>query len=88
MDAYRRGNEYKVLLDLPGTDPGSIELTVEKDLFTVRAKRTWIQAEDDQIQIADGAKVTSAASCSSGRALIVRRSRLRTTMACLPSLFP
>ena len=53
VDAYRRGNEYKVLLDLPGTDPGSIELTVEKDLLTVRAKRTWIPAEDDQIQIAE-----------------------------------
>ena len=53
VDAYRRGNEYKVLLDLPGSDPGSIELTVEKDLLTVRAKRTWIPAEDDQIQIAE-----------------------------------
>jgi HSP20 family protein len=53
VDAYRRGNEYKVLLDLPGTDPGSVELTVEKDLLTVRAKRTWIPAEDDQIQIAE-----------------------------------
>jgi len=53
VDAYRRGNEYKLLLDLPGTDPGSIELTVEKDLLAVRAKRTWIQAEDDQIQIAE-----------------------------------
>ena len=53
VDAYRRDNEFKVLLDLPGTDPGSIELTVEKDLLTVRAKRTWIQAEDDQIQIAE-----------------------------------
>ena len=53
VDAYRRGNEFKVLLDLPGTDPGSIELTVEKDVLAVRAKRTWTQAEDDQILIAE-----------------------------------
>ncbi len=53
VDAYRRGNEFKVLLDLPGTDPGSIELTVEKDVLTVRAKRTWTRAEDDQIQMAE-----------------------------------
>ena len=53
VDAYRRGNEYKVLLDLPGSDPGSIELTVEKDLLQCAAKRTWIRAEDDQIQIAE-----------------------------------
>jgi len=53
VDAYRRDNEFKVLLDLPGTDPGSIELTIEKDLLTVRAKRTWTRAEDDQVQIAE-----------------------------------
>ena len=31
VDAYRRGNEFKVLVDLPGVDPDSIELTVEHD---------------------------------------------------------
>ncbi len=35
VDAYRRGDEFKVDLDLPGTDRGSIELTVEKDVLTV-----------------------------------------------------
>jgi HSP20 family protein len=29
--AYRRGNEFKVDLDLPGADPGSIDLTVERE---------------------------------------------------------
>lgn len=53
VDAYRRGDDFKVLLDLPGTDPGSIELTVEKDLLTVRASRTCTRREDDQIQIAE-----------------------------------
>jgi HSP20 family protein len=56
VDAYRRGNEFKVHLDLPGVDPGSIELTVEKDVLTVRATRTWMPAEDDQIQIAERAQ--------------------------------
>lgn len=53
VDAFRRADEYKVLFDLPGTDPGSIELTVEKDLLTVQAKRTWHRATDDQVQIAE-----------------------------------
>ena len=53
VDAYRRGDEFKVLCDLPGTDPDSIELTVEKDLLTVRARRTWTRREGDQIQIAE-----------------------------------
>lgn len=56
VDAYRRGNEFKVHLDLPGVDPGSIELTVEKDILAVRATRTWARAEGDQIQMAERAQ--------------------------------
>ena len=53
IDAYRRGNEFTVHFDLPGVDSRFIELTVEKDLLTVRATRGWVQAEGDQIQIAE-----------------------------------
>jgi HSP20 family protein len=56
VDAYRRGNEFKVHLDLPGVDPGSIELTIEKDVLTVRATRTWMPAEDDQVQVTERAQ--------------------------------
>ena len=56
VDAYRRGNEFKAHLDLPGVDPRFIELTVEKDLLTVRATRAWVQAEGDQIQLAERAQ--------------------------------
>jgi len=55
VDAYRRGNEFKVHLDLPGVDPDSIELTVEKDVLSVRATRTWVPAEGDEIQMAERA---------------------------------
>ncbi|HEX2368512.1 MAG TPA: Hsp20/alpha crystallin family protein [Acidimicrobiia bacterium] len=56
VDAYRRGDEFKVLLDVPGADAGSIELTVEKDVLTVRAARTWVPAEGDQIQMTERAQ--------------------------------
>jgi len=56
VDAYRRGNEFKIHLDLPGADPGSVELTVEKDVLTVRATRTWTPAGGDQVQITERAK--------------------------------
>ena len=36
VDAYRRGNEFKVSFDLPGVDARFIDLTVEKDLLTVQ----------------------------------------------------
>jgi len=53
VDAYRRGDEFKVHLDIPGADPGSIELTVEKDVLTVRATRTPLTAAGDEIQMAE-----------------------------------
>lgn len=53
VDAYRRGNEFKVHFDLPGVDARFIELTVENDLLTVRATRAWVRTEGDQIQIAE-----------------------------------
>ena len=56
VDAYRRNNEFTVHFDLPGVDARFIELTVEKDLLTVRATRGWVRAEGDQIQIAERAQ--------------------------------
>ena len=56
VDAYRRLTDLKIHLDLPGVDPGSIELTVEKDVLTVVATRNWVPAEDDQVQITERAQ--------------------------------
>ncbi len=39
MDAYQQGDKFFVHFDLPGVDPSSIELTVEKNVLTVRAER-------------------------------------------------
>ena len=53
VDAYRRDNEFKIHLDLPGVDSRFIELTVEQDFLTVRATRAWVRTEGDQVQIAE-----------------------------------
>jgi HSP20 family protein len=45
MDLYRAGDHYVVNVDLPGVDPGSIDLSVDGTTLTVRAERT-ISAED------------------------------------------
>ena len=45
MDAYRRGDELVVRFDLPGVDPSDVELTVEKNVLTARADRSWSKAE-------------------------------------------
>jgi HSP20 family protein len=53
MDAYRRGDQVIVHFDLPGVDPASIEVTVEKDVLTVKAERCWERREDDQIMLSE-----------------------------------
>ncbi|HET6794414.1 MAG TPA: Hsp20/alpha crystallin family protein, partial [Acidimicrobiales bacterium] len=49
MDAYRRGDHVVVAFDLPGVAPDSIDLTVEKNVVTVRAERSWRPEEADQV---------------------------------------
>jgi HSP20 family protein len=49
MDAYRHGEEFVVQFDLPGVDPDSIDLTVEKNVLTVSAQRSWQPQEGDQV---------------------------------------
>jgi HSP20 family protein len=39
MDAWREGEEFIVEFDLPGVDPGSVDLDVEQNVVTVRAER-------------------------------------------------
>jgi HSP20 family protein len=39
MDAYREGDPFTVCFDLPGVDPGKIDLNVERNVLTVRAER-------------------------------------------------
>ena len=53
MDAYRRGDEFIVHFDLPGAAPDSIEASVEKNVLTVRAERSWTRAEGDEVVVAE-----------------------------------
>ncbi|PJJ56246.1 HSP20 family protein [Mumia flava] len=39
MDAWRDGDMFVVELDLPGVDPDSIDIDVERNVLTVRADR-------------------------------------------------
>jgi HSP20 family protein len=49
MDAYRDGDQFICLFDLPGVDPSSIDLTVEKNVLTVRAERHWEPQEGQEV---------------------------------------
>ncbi len=47
MDAIKRDNEVVLRFDLPGADAGSIDVTVDRDVLTVSAKRTAELAEGE-----------------------------------------
>jgi len=53
MDAYRKGDDFYVLFDLPGVTAESIELTVEQNVLTVRAERRPAQAEGAEMLVAE-----------------------------------
>lgn len=49
LDLYRSGDHYVVNIDLPGVDPGSIDLDVDGNTLSVRAERT-LHADDGEVQ--------------------------------------
>src|SRR5262245_22525010 len=49
LDAYRRGNEVVLRLDLPGVDADAVDLTVERDTLTVSAVRRWERQDGDDV---------------------------------------
>jgi HSP20 family protein len=53
MDAYRNGDQFLVHFDLPGVDPGSIELTVEKNVLTVQAHRKFERNNGEEWLVAE-----------------------------------
>jgi HSP20 family protein len=53
MDAYRVGDKFVAHFDLPGVDPGSIDLSVEGNTLTVTAERSVPQVENAEWTIAE-----------------------------------
>src|SRR5581483_823640 len=53
MDLYRSGDHYVLHADLPGVDPGSVDVNVENGVLTLKAERSertedgvqWIASE-------------------------------------------
>jgi HSP20 family protein len=53
IDAYRDGDAFVVQFDLPGVDPSSIDLTIEKNVLTVHARRTRSANEGVEMLVAE-----------------------------------
>ena len=53
MDATRRGDEFIVEFDLPGFAAESVELTVERNVLTVKAERRFERRQGDEVIVAE-----------------------------------
>jgi HSP20 family protein len=53
IDAERDGDWYNVYFDLPGVDPDSIELTVERNVLSVKAQRQRFQRDGVETVISE-----------------------------------
>ena len=53
IDAYRKGDEFVVLFDLPGCDPSSINLTVERNVLAVHAERRRPSEDDVELVVGE-----------------------------------
>ena len=48
VDLFREGDQYVLTADLPGIDPGSVDLDVDGQLLTIRAERR--PTSNEQVQ--------------------------------------
>jgi len=53
VDAEREGDTFYVYFDLPGVDPDSIDLTVERNVLQVRAQRQRLSKEGVETVISE-----------------------------------
>jgi HSP20 family protein len=49
MEALRRGEEFLVFLDLPGVQRDDVDVTVERNVVSIRARRVPQRQEDDEV---------------------------------------
>ena len=49
MDAWRDGDEFVLEFDLPGVDPSTVDLDVERNVLTVRAERPALNDKSELI---------------------------------------
>ena len=69
MDLYRSGDHYVLHVDLPGADPGTIDVNVEDRTLTIRAQRTARAEQDVQWLAKERPVGTYARQLTVGRGL-------------------
>ncbi len=53
IDAYRRGDDVWVHIDLPGVSADSLDISIERSVLTVSAERNWQLEEGDRVYLSE-----------------------------------
>ena len=53
LDAYRRGDDFWLHLDLPGVAADSLDIDLDRNVLTVSAERKWRSEDGDKIFLAE-----------------------------------
>lgn len=88
MDAYRHGDHFVVHFDLPGVDPSSIDLTVEKNTLTVRAERHVEPSAEDEVIVNERPQGTLTRQVFLGDGLDADRIEARDELGVLTVTIP
>jgi HSP20 family molecular chaperone IbpA len=80
-DVYRRGDEFIVEGDVPGTDPTSLDVTVERDMLSISGERPALTTTPRRCG-ANGPTPGSAGSCIWARTSRTKASKPATKTVC------
>jgi HSP20 family protein len=72
MDLFREGDHYVLAVDLPGVDPGTVDVSVEDRTLTIRAERT-ARSGEGQWLLRERPTGTFARQLTLGRGLALDR---------------
>jgi HSP20 family protein len=53
IDAFRHEDQWVVVVDLPGVDASTIDLTVDRNVLRIEASRDWRPSEGDLVLAAE-----------------------------------
>jgi HSP20 family protein len=81
MDAWRDGEQIVVEFDLPGVDPDSVDLDVQRNVLTVRAERRPSTGDDTEMIAAERPRGMFSRQVILGDTLDTDRSKPATTPA-------
>jgi HSP20 family protein len=77
MDAYRQDDRVLLQLDLPGVDPGSIDVSFESGTLTVKAERLSVVDEGTRVLVCERPQGTFTRTFTLGENLDGERTEAR-----------